>query len=104
MNSNITQIIIPIVVPIVVAIFASNGFWQYMQNRKKAKSAETELLLGLAHDRIYDLCEKYIARGYVTTSEYDNLMYLYRPYHKCGGNGTGEKLIEKVDKLPIKEG
>lgn len=104
MNENITQIIIPIVVPIIVAIFASNGFWQYMQNRKKTRSAETELLIGLAHDRIYELCEKYIGRGYVTTSEYDNLMYLFRPYDKCGGNGTGKKLIEQVDELPMKEG
>lgn len=104
MNVNINQIIIPIVVPIIVAIFASNGFWQYMQNRKKKRSAEAELLIGLAHDRIYDLCEKYIERGYITTSEYDNLMYLFRPYDKCGGNGTGKKLIEQVDELPMKEG
>lgn len=94
-------IVIQIVVPIVAAIFASTGFWQFMSDRKKKQSAETELLLGLAHDRIYDLCRHYIARGDITASEYDNLMYLYRPYHKCGGNGTGDKLIEEVDKLPI---
>ncbi len=99
-----TEIAVKIVLPIVLAIFASNGFWQYLMNRKNKKSAETELILGLAHDRIYDLCEKYIARGHIKTSEYDNLMYIYRPYHKCGGNGTGDKLIEKVDKLPMKEG
>lgn len=98
------SLIIQIVVPIVLAIFASNGFWQYVMSRKKAKSAETELLIGLAHDRIYELCEKYIERGYVTTSEYDNLMYLYRPYDRCGGNGTGKKLMERVDELPMKEG
>lgn len=99
-----TDIIIKIVLPIVLAIFASNGFWQYMSDRKKTESAETELILGLAHDRIYELCRHYINRGDITTSEYDNLMYLYRPYHKCGGNGTGDKLIEAVDKLPMKEG
>lgn len=96
------------IIPIIVAIFASTGFWQFVnariEGRKKKRSAETELMLGLAHDRIYDLCRHYIARGDVTTSEYDNLMYIYRPYHKCGGNGTGDKLIEEVDKLPIKEG
>ena len=97
-------IVIQIVVPIVAAIFASTGFWQYMSDRKKKRSAETELLIGLAHDRIYDLCERYIERGYITTSEYDNLMYLYRPYSRCGGNGTATKLIEAVDKLPMKEG
>lgn len=96
------------IIPIIVAVFASTGFWQFINNqieaKKKKKSDETELILGLAHDRIYDLCRHYIARGDITTSEYDNLMYLYRPYHKCGGNGTGDKLIEEVDKLPMKEG
>lgn len=96
------------IIPIVIAVFASTGFWQFVnarvEARKRKKSAETELILGLAHDRIYDLCRHYIARGDITTSEYDNLMYLYRPYHKCGGNGTGDKLIEEVDKLPMKEG
>ena len=96
------------IIPIIVAVFASTGFWQFVNARVEArrnkKSDETELILGLAHDRIYDLCRHYIARGDITTSEYDNLMYLYRPYHKCGGNGTGDKLIEEVDKLPMKEG
>lgn len=96
------------IIPIIVAVFASTGFWQFVnarvEARRRTKSDETELILGLAHDRIYDLCRHYIARGDITTSEYDNLMYLYRPYNKCGGNGTGDKLIEAVDKLPMKEG
>lgn len=95
------------IIPIIVAVFASTGFWQFVnaqvEAKKKKKSDETELIIGLAHDRIYDLCRHYISRGDITTSEYDNLMYLYRPYHKCGGNGTGDKLIEEVDKLPMKE-
>lgn len=94
-------------VTILVAVFASTGFWNFVNARieakAKKKSAETELLIGLAHDRIYRLCEKYIERGYVTTMEYDNLMYLYRPYTKCGGNGTATKLIEQVDKLPMSD-
>ncbi len=96
------------IITIIVAVFASTGFWQFVNTRieakRKIRSAETELLLGLAHDRLYELCETYIARGYVTTSEYDNLMYIYRPYSKSGGNSTGDKLIEEVDKLPMREG
>lgn len=94
-------------VTILVAVFASTGFWQFINARIDAKahkkSAETELLIGLAHDRIYRLCEKYLDRGFVTTGEYDNLMCIYRPYHKCGGNGTATKLIEQVDQLPISD-
>lgn len=92
------------IITIVVAIFASTGFWQFITTRFVRKNSETELLIGLAHDRIYELCRSYIARGYVTTSEYDNLMYLWRPYHRCGGNSTGDKLIHEVDDLPMKEG
>lgn len=92
------------IIPIIVAIFASTGFWQFVNTRFAKKSAETKLLLGLAHDRLYDLCRHYIARGYVTTSEYDNLMYIWKPYHECGGNSTGDKLVNEVDELPMKEG
>lgn len=102
-----------IIVSLVIAVFASTGFWtvingvlQRRADRKKSASSKhgaiTSMLLGLGHDRIYDLCERYIERGYITTSEYDNLKYLFDPYVALGGNGTGIKLKEAVDKLPVK--
>ena len=98
-----------ILISIIVAVFASTGFWTVINTivaRKSAKNdkkdALTQMIIGLGHDRIYDLCEKYIARGYITTSEYDNLKYLYEPYVALGGNGTGTKLKDAVDKLPVK--
>ena len=34
--------------------------------------------------------------------EYDNLKnYLYEPYKKLGGNGTAERVMDEIDKLPI---
>ena len=89
------------IVTIILSVFGSVGFWQFISSRFDKKSNETELLIGLAHDRIYRLCEKYLDRGSITTGEYDNLMCIYRPYHKCGGNGTATKLIEQVDQLPM---
>lgn len=93
-------------VTIVIAIVGSSGLWTglwtYLQNRSKNNSAETQLLRGLAHDRIEYLSTKYIERGYITSEEYENLYtYLYIPYHNCGGNGTGDKLMAKVDELPM---
>lgn len=90
----------------VIAIFASSGFWAFLTsvfvNRKEKKSGQNQMLLGLAHDRIYALCKKYVKRGWLTTEEYDNLQYLYQPYLQMGGNGTGKKLMGEVEKLPIK--
>lgn len=90
---------------IVVAIFASTGFWSYIQNRQKKKSDETKLLMGIGYTKIIQQSEKYVARGYVSTDEYHELYhYLYEPYHNMGGNGTAERLMAQVKSLPIKEG
>jgi hypothetical protein len=94
-------------ITIVVAVFASAGFWSFinrlMQN-KGEKSPERQMLLGLAHDRICYLAEKYIERGWITRDEYENLHdYLYLPYKRLGGNGTADRLMEEVDRLPIRQ-
>lgn len=98
-----------IIISMIVAVFASTGFWTVINSllaRRAAKGdrkdALTQMIIGLGHDRIYEICERCIERGYVTTSEYDNLKYLYEPYVALGGNGTGTKLKELVDKLPIR--
>lgn len=63
-----------------------------------------DLLMGLGHDRIFSLAGEYIKRGYITRDEYDNLNnYIYWPYKKRGGNGTGERLMKEVEKLPLHE-
>ena len=60
------------------------------------------MLLGLGHDKIMYLGMKYVERGYITRSEYENLVeYLYKPYKKMGGNGVAERLMREVDKLEI---
>ena len=62
------------------------------------------MLKGLGHDRIMFLGMSYIDRGYITQDEYENLyQYLYRPYEKLGGNGSAKRVMQEVDKLPIKK-
>jgi hypothetical protein len=46
---------------------------------------------------------QYIKRGYVTKDEFENLHdYLFVPYKKLGGNGTAEKVMDDVKRLPMK--
>ncbi len=86
------------------AFLASSGFWAWMTNRSNKKSAGTQMILGLGHDRIISLCEKYIERGWISSDEYENLnSYLFEPYTKMGGNGTAKRLMAIVDNLPTKE-
>ena len=93
---------------IVLAVFASTGLWTFLtyliQRRDKKVSAEGKMLRGLAHDRICYLGEEYMKRGAVSKDEFEDLHdYLYIPYKELGGNGTAEKIVEDVKKLPIKE-
>ena len=89
-------------------IFASTGFWAFLttfiQNRSKKQNALVQLVLGLGHEQIIELCLKYIDRGHITKDEYEDLIkYLYTPHKDLGGNGTAEKLKKKKKKLPIQK-
>ena len=103
-----------IIQAIVIAVLGSTGLWacvstivQYLLKRYEAKhgarTASDEMLRGLGHDRIIFLCSKYLDRGYITADEYEDLNnYLYKPYRELGGNGTAEKLMQEINKLPVK--
>lgn len=98
-----------LIITLICSIFASTGFWSVINliiQKKQAKTdgnkAERELLLGLAHDRIYVLCTGYLEQGYITPEQIDNLRCISLPYFSAGGNGTGKLLVEEVEKLPIK--
>lgn len=97
------------ILTIIVATLASTGFWSLVlykiQKRDENKDSLTRLILGLAYREITELCIKYVQRGYITKDEYEDLIkYLFAPYKELGGDGTAEKLIDEVKKLPIKEG
>ena len=90
-------------VMIICAVFASSGLWAFLENRFGKKNAKSRMILGLGHDRLMFLCEKYIDRGWITDDEYEDLdKYLYQPYKAMGGNGTVERLINEIKLLPIR--
>lgn len=69
---------VTLLITIFSSVLASSGLWAYIMNRSDKKNVQTEMLLGLAHDRIMHLGMVYIDRGYITRSEYENLHeYLY---------------------------
>ena len=89
---------------IVASVLASSGFWAFIQSIRERKDARTQMLVGLAHDRIVSLGLKYIEQGWIGQGEYENLhKYLYQPYHKMGGNGSAERIMREVEKLPIRQ-
>lgn len=93
-----------ILLTIFSSVLASSGLWAYITKRLEKKDVKTQVLIGLAHDRILFLGMSYIERGYITQDEYENLHdYLYIPYEQMGGNGSAKRVMTEVDRLPIRE-
>ena len=95
---------IQMVVTIICSVIASSGFWAFVNKRSDSRDVKTEMLVGLAHDRIVHLGMMYIDRGHITQDEYENLyQYLYKPYEKMGGNGSAKRIMNEVNKLPLRK-
>lgn len=95
-----------ILVAIFCAIFSSVGFWTFVnnvyQNMREKKSAERKALLGLLHEKLAERAETFMTRNGITRQEYEDFnKYIYEPYKELGGNGTGQRLKEEIDKLRI---
>lgn len=97
-----SQFLLENAVTVIVATLSAGGLWSYLGKRPKKKTDETQILLGLAQDRIVTLGKKYIKRGWIDYDEYHQFVtYLYLPYRNLGGNGMGEKVFKDVTNLPM---
>lgn len=91
-----------ILISVFGSVMASSGLWALIMKRQEKKDIKSRMLLGLAHDRIMDLGQKYIERGKITYDEYENLeKYLYEPYIEMGGNGSAKRIMEEINKLQL---
>lgn len=95
-----------LVLTIISVVFASSGFWAFMQSlamqKYKDKTGLMSLVVGLAHIEICRECQKYINRGNITKDEYQDLyVYLYKPYIEAHANGVADKLFKEVQALPV---
>lgn len=109
---NYAQFFPTLLLAIITAV-TSSGFTSFVifliqrKDRIKEKeaekdSAQSRMLLGLGHDKILYLTDKFVRRGAITLKEKRNLKYLYEPYHDgLGGNGDCEIGYDACGKLPV---
>lgn len=71
------------------------------EKERENQSAQSKMLLGLGHDKIMYLTEKYVQRGAITLKEKRNLQFLYDPYIEMGGNGDCRIGYEACQKLEV---
>lgn len=77
------------------AVFASSGFWQFLQTRIQRKQPLEKAVLAILHDRLMHLLVCYLEAGEIETDELENLTKLYEAYITLGGNGTIKHLHDR---------
>lgn len=55
------------------------------------------MIIGLGHDKLLYLTDKFVQRGGVTLKERRNLDYIYKPYREAGGNGIARSDTEACE-------
>jgi len=92
-----------IIISLLCGVLTSSGLWALILRFVDRRTNQAKMILGLGHDKILSLGKEYIARGWITADEYENLHdYLYIPYKNMGGNGSAERIMKEVENLPIK--
>ena len=75
---------------------------QYVEDIRAYNKYMGDEIMGLAHDKIVYLTDKYQERGAITLKEKATLDAIYKPYHDgLEGNGDGEIGYDYVMKLPV---
>lgn len=92
-----------IILTIVTALLASSGLWAFLGKKLERNNSERELLVGIGHIELVFFGMQYIERGWITRDEYETMQDLYKPYVKLGGNGSGTRIMQELEKLPIRD-
>ena len=98
------SIVVALITAMATTLAAGGGVWGYFKGRDETREATTHLLMGLAQIQILHLSMTHLERGYISNHEFENLRrYLYEPYTRLGGNGTAERVMIAVQRLPFRE-
>lgn len=76
---------------------------KYVLENNALQSNHIELILASYKFRLTQLCKAYIQKGFMTNTEYEQLIEFYKVYHGLGGNGQAKTYYERAIVLPIKE-
>lgn len=92
-----------IILTIITSLLASSGLWAFLSSHFERNTAEKDLIVGIGHIELVFFGMQFIERGWITREEYDTMRGLYEPYVKLGGNGSGTRIMQELEELPIKE-
>ena len=85
------------------ALAALSAAYHALSKRIREQDAIRLGIVALLRDRIIGFYNHYWELGFCPIYARDNLLSMYKQYHKLGGNGTVTQLVEELQKLPTEK-
>ena len=104
MNTQVLDFLLSIILTIaglVIGVLFGMLKAKARNERQKDKAIENGMYY-LLREKIIEICDRCIERGFVHIHSLESLDDLSKQYKALGGNGTAAKLIEDVKKLQVK--
>ena len=74
----------------------------YIRETESIEKVHMSLIIASYRFRLIQLCKEFIKQGYLTQTQYDQLVEFYRVYVGLGGNGQAKGYYEKAIALEIR--
>lgn len=76
---------------------------KYVQEKGELEQSHTNLIIASYRFRLIQLCKRFLAQGYLTSAEMEQLTEFYKVYTGLGGNGQAKIYYEKAMALPLND-
>lgn len=74
----------------------------YIRETESIEKVHMSLIIASYRFRLIQLCKEFIKQGYLTQTQYDQLVEFYRVYVGLGGNGQAKGYYDKAIALEIR--
>lgn len=74
---------------------------KYVLESNTVANKHMNLILTSYRFRLTQLCKAYIQQGYMTNTEYEQLVEFYKVYAGLGGNGQAKTYYDRAVQLPV---
>ena len=75
---------------------------KYIREAENIEKTHMSLIIASYRFRLVQLCKGFLAQGYITTAQMEQLTEFYKLYTGLGGNGAAKVYYEKAIALPPK--
>lgn len=76
---------------------------EYCRKTELTEKSHIKLIVASYRYRLVQLCKGFLAQGYITPAQLEQLDEFYRLYTGLGGNGQAKMYYEKAISLPSKD-